>query len=299
MLGYNKKVEALNQQPSTWRTLEVHMKIVSCPECGRQFSTYQRKFCSKDCLHSFRKKKASGESNANFKNATLKKKCEICGKIIRTFKSQDRRFCSKKCTKAWHKRRSEKTAYEKNFAKLTTLGNMKLKIPAKYKRGANPIKICNLCRVVFFETSCRGYCEDCSTKKIKCVVCNKIMEVKPYFNKKTCSKACKAEHGRREQLGSKSHLWQGGKTAKSLKRRNCLPYKNWRKSVFVRDDYTCKMCNQKGGKLAAHHIKTVKDYPELIYEKTNGITLCWSCHFSIKGKEEEYEAIFKAEVGKA
>lgn len=60
--------------------------------------------------------------------------------------------------------------------------------------------------------------------------------------------------------------------------RECKAYQDWRKAVFVRDQYTCKKCGKVGGTLNAHHIKTYKDFPELRYEISNGQTLCEQCH---------------------
>jgi len=88
---------------------------------------------------------------------------------------------------------------------------------------------------------------------------------------------------RDNNLGSKSHFWKGGITKENLKRRSGIEYKEWRKSVFERDNYTCQECGARSGKgktiyLNADHIKPWALYPELRYEVSNGRTLCESCH---------------------
>lgn len=60
--------------------------------------------------------------------------------------------------------------------------------------------------------------------------------------------------------------------------RGTKEYTEWRKSTFDRDNYTCQKCNVRGGSLEAHHIKPFKDFFDLRYEQTNGITLCKKCH---------------------
>jgi hypothetical protein len=57
-----------------------------------------------------------------------------------------------------------------------------------------------------------------------------------------------------------------------------VEYKNWRRYVFERDDFTCQHCGKRGSKIQADHIKSWRDYPELRYDVNNGRTLCKSCH---------------------
>lgn len=72
--------------------------------------------------------------------------------------------------------------------------------------------------------------------------------------------------------------WQGGKTKTAEYIRFTPEYKAWRKAVFERDNYTCKICNQKGLELNADHIKPQSLFPELIFDINNGRTLCAPCH---------------------
>lgn len=51
-------------------------------------------------------------------------------------------------------------------------------------------------------------------------------------------------------------------------------YKTWRIAVFERDNYTCQCCGKRGRKLAAHHLESYRDNPELRTVLENGITLC-------------------------
>lgn len=81
----------------------------------------------------------------------------------------------------------------------------------------------------------------------------------------------------------KHPAWKGGISYIKKPIRRCLmchkKYKDWRKAVFVRDDYVCQSCKKRGSDLEAHHIKSWDDYPDLRYCISNGITLCKSCHY--------------------
>ena len=82
--------------------------------------------------------------------------------------------------------------------------------------------------------------------------------------------------------------WRGGRS-RGYKMGYCSPqYKEWRKKVFERDNYTCQECgvqsgNGKAAYLTAHHIKSYAKYPNLRFEISNGVTLCEACHCQIDG----------------
>lgn len=145
-----------------------------------------------------------------------------------------------------------------------------------------------------------------------CPVCGKIFDVRPYLADATfCSRPC-AYKGRPKNGGyEKGHkpYWFGQPHSEETKRKISLiqrlhprrgkdspnyrgggcqterhslmrrwEYKEWRKAVFERDNYTCQICGQHGGNLQADNVKPWWLYPELRFEISNGRTLCVSCH---------------------
>lgn len=55
-------------------------------------------------------------------------------------------------------------------------------------------------------------------------------------------------------------------------------YRDWRQTVFTRDNFTCQFCGSVGGELNADHIKPWAIYTDLRYDVDNGRTLCVPCH---------------------
>ncbi len=78
--------------------------------------------------------------------------------------------------------------------------------------------------------------------------------------------------------GEKSSFWKGGIAPINKTIRSSSAYKEWRKSVFERDNWTCRECGLRGGILNADHIKPFSIYPELRFSVENGRTLCIACH---------------------
>jgi hypothetical protein len=156
--------------------------------------------------------------------------------------------------------------------------------------------------------------------KKECKYCEQDMVKKPKYSYKQwasreyCSNLCRAKAISKFQVGhtinvgiptpletrrkiskalsgNKTHLWKGGITKKNKLIRTGMEFRNWRKLVFERDDYTCQECELRGVELNAHHIKSFALYPELRYEIDNGKTLCVECHKetpTYKGKMKNY-----------
>lgn len=89
------------------------------------------------------------------------------------------------------------------------------------------------------------------------------------------------EHKRKVGLafqGEKHWNWKGGITGENRSARHQLAYKEWRRHVFQRDDWTCQTCGIRGVYLQADHVMPFAFYPELRTEILNGRTLCIPCH---------------------
>ena len=133
------------------------------------------------------------------------------------------------------------------------------------------------------------------TKKIKkiCNICGilYIVKISDHIRNKaqTCSNECKGKNktiksGILNKIklgiakGERHWNWRGGVTAESEKIRRSKKYYNFRKQIFERDNYVCRKCKKRGGKLQVEHIKPFSLFPELIYDEDNCITLCLECH---------------------
>lgn len=96
-------------------------------------------------------------------------------------------------------------------------------------------------------------------------------------NKHFCSCKCYAQYQKENRIQTEDIT-------------DSAQYKEWRKQVYIRDVYRCRMpgCNSNSKDIAAHHIYPKKKYPEKQFEINNGITLCRSCHETTYGKEEQF-----------
>ncbi len=146
----------------------------------------------------------------------------------------------------------------------------------------------------------------------KCLNCGKGFEIQPARKKKHCSISCRQKYkwqdteyrkhmsevhkGQESPMSGKKHkpesiekmrisskgqtAWNKGlgKATEHQRHIKSIEHKEWREAIFKRDDYTCQMCRQRGGKLNADHIKPYSIYKDLRYELSNGRTLCEDCH---------------------
>ncbi len=154
----------------------------------------------------------------------------------------------------------------------------------QYRQTNKPYigKLCVLCGATFRKHSvldgtaktclaCRlGTCATCGEKfkrgKLSQRFCSRACRYEPMKGKEP--EALSAKRGRKPRT---YHLTKRDKHGSAEDR-------DWRKAVFERDDYTCTICGQRGGRLQADHIKPFKEFPALRHVLGNGRTLCVPCH---------------------
>ena len=93
-----------------------------------------------------------------------------------------------------------------------------------------------------------------------------IGKKRPLFSEKTRKKMSESHKG------EKHWNWKDGITPENNKIRASRECLLWRKSVFVRDNFTCQKYSINGGELIAHHINNFSQFPELRFAIDNGIT---------------------------
>jgi len=170
-----------------------------------------------------------------------------------------------------------------------------------HKLATGKHKKCELCNNEYYVKKCNlkrsHYCsKDCLTKAKrmgmsnrpatykKCKLCDVSFKV-PKLKVKFCSQACYFKWFQGENTSN----WQGGKSSEYDKLKNKKEWAEWRKSVFERDNYTCRICTFRSGDgerrdLHPHHIYSATKYINHIFNIDNGLTACVKCHGRIHSR---------------
>lgn len=113
---------------------------------------------------------------------------------------------------------------------------------------------------------------------------------------KYCLMSCYQKYGNNNKFrnGKEHPFWRTGEYISNNQIRRSYQYVVWQKSIYKRDDYTCQICGDRGGKnLRANHIKTFAEYPELRFIISNGITICSDCDYLwVLRRERGWESYF-------
>jgi len=203
--------------------------------------------------------------------------CFICNKKFHlkfsAIKKGRGKCCSKKCLNLYQFKKQLKNCLicEKDF----------FIIPSRIKNGWS-----GAC-----SRRCYNIFRQNSRQKIQCINCKKLFFTSIALIKrgqgKFCSEICQYQAYRSDEWRNKTNMtrsgelcpaWKGGVTPLHKLIRHSKEYLRWRKYVFERDNYTCQICNKRGGKLHADHILPFAFFPLLRFKISNGRTLCINCH---------------------
>lgn len=86
-------------------------------------------------------------------------------------------------------------------------------------------------------------------------------------SRKFCSYEC-------SKSGKNNPNWAGGK----CRRVYLAADRRLKTQVILQKKRTCENCGKRGGKLHIHHIKSIRNFPELRWERSNVLLLCFDCH---------------------
>lgn len=156
------------------------------------------------------------------------------------------------------------------------------------------IQVCKYCNNEFTFSRKKKFCsEDCSKRyfaeDIKSKRASGQLKTTRKEYKKQC-KNCKREFTTKVNKTKYCSLSFAAANNPQNKRKNFeiyrgkerltdWNYRNWRKQVFERDNYTCNCCGySKGRILEAHHLDGWNVNIDARYEVSNGVTLCKKCH---------------------
>lgn len=162
------------------------------------------------------------------------------------------------------------------------------------RKRSGEIKTCSTCGNSFYTKPFRAKTQKFCSIKCRPQVWNKgltkadprvmtyIVKVAQAHKGKRVSRNTEFVTGDKRISGESHWNWKGGVHLMNKGVRQSIMslgiYKNWRKAVFERDNFTCCLCSKRGGILHADHIKPFSLHPELIVELSNGRTLCSPCH---------------------
>lgn len=170
-------------------------------------------------------------------------------------------------------------------------------------------KFCKNCKEVFLQKDARTLF--CSTKCSSVFNARSSKNVTRYWlgkklSKEHIEKFSSAQRGRKvtwseeRKLSFKSKM-SGDKNPNYIKdrskvvekqERNDTAYKDWRKSVWLRDKFVCRVNKNCCGKIEVHHILSWSEYPDLRYKTNNGITLCHAHHPRVRAEEKRLAPLF-------
>ncbi len=178
------------------------------------------------------------------------KQCKSCGNTIAKKSNHswsryaEREFCSSKCCGEYQSR--------------------KLKFTCKFCGTEFERSPSHKHKNQYCSPECRS--RDKTVTK-QCEVCGKTItrpKSQSIYEHFYCSMRCQGMAKRKHRGQS-----QGRRSPEDLA---------WKREILKRGNYKCAMCGSTE-RLEAHHIKPIKDFPDLRHELENGMCVCHQCHY--------------------
>lgn len=123
----------------------------------------------------------------------------------------------------------------------------------------------------------------------KCKLCGKRFTLSgqtqaysTFKARKFCSKKC-ADAGGFRYEGETHPNWKPVTRKKDRRGK----HGSWARAVIARDNAACRHCGATDVELHAHHIKSFVDHPDLRWDISNGLTLCYRCHWTVHSASNE------------
>jgi 5-methylcytosine-specific restriction endonuclease McrA len=104
--------------------------------------------------------------------------------------------------------------------------------------------------------------------------------LKGFMKGRKVSVATRVKQSESQRL-EKNHNWKGGISIRKNRRIIGVYQQIWRDAVLLRDKSSCQICGRFCMYPFVHHVRHIKDYPELKYSVENGVTLCNDCHLTV------------------
>lgn len=182
--------------------------------------------------------------------------CQQCGEPIPKGNKgwptyRKRKYCSRQC--------SAKAQSKKQEVECLNCGEAMMRSPS-HVHGKN---FCDReCSKEYHQVTLQ--CEQCGQKFSRTRSALKDRYNGGTYNHHFCSHGCLGKWRRVDKEQD-----QGRRSPQDLE---------WKSKVIERDGYECRLCGTDRN-LEAHHIKPIKQYPELRHEVQNGICVCHACHY--------------------
>lgn len=180
--------------------------------------------------------------------------CRGCGKIEHDLsRNLVNKYCSKECYVKYGAGQHLKTG------KLLKCNNCNSEF---YARGAYLTRGKKFC-----SRACYLLTPNFTNLVRVCLTCQKQLTSRRRKQMFCCYRCSK--------LGNLNPNWKDNSTGRP---RGWAALRIWREEVFLRDNYTCRICGSYGNYLEPHHLDGFHWCGERRFDITNGVTLCVPCH---------------------